>query len=198
MNATQQRDSVSRIAKTDTNRALEIARSIPAPWFRAQSFAHVARYCRQDPTRIADEAAAAALKCPDAYQRCAVRAWEIAALAERSDSKSAFSRLSAVLSSINDVTPHASRSEALMLLLSAATRIDSKSAENVSKIIVHLGTSNSHWRCHRAVVDAVGILSQINPQLTSRLSNSLSDQKLKAKCDRIIALGGSSPRSFFW
>ncbi|UJB70431.1 hypothetical protein HRE53_04805 [Acaryochloris sp. 'Moss Beach'] len=98
MSATKQRDLVARLAKTDSPRALQKARKISEPWFRAQALAYVARYCDQAPTSVANQAAKAAEACVDTYQQCAVRAWEIAALAERSHTKSAASRLQAVLS----------------------------------------------------------------------------------------------------
>lgn len=198
MSATKQRDLVANLAKTDTQHALQKARKISDPWYRAQALAYVTRYCDQDPTPIANQAAKAADACVDTYQQCAVRAWEIAALAERSDSKSAASRLQAVLSKVSQIEPPASRSEALTLLLSAATHINSNAVKTVAKRIVRMTDYHSHWRCDLATVNAIGILYRFNPESAAHLSKSVSNAKLRSQCDRIIAAGGSSPRSFFW
>lgn len=198
MNATNQRNAAAKLAKTDSQRALQEARTIPDPWFRAQALAHVARYCDDNPTAVADEAANAARACADAYQQCAVRAWEIAALAERSEDKAASARLESILSKVREVTPASSRSEALLLLLHAAARISPDAAHTVSEMIVRVANVDSHWRCRRAVVDAIGMLSRLNSESARSLSQSVSDAKLRSKCDNVIAAGGSSPRPFFW
>jgi hypothetical protein len=186
------------MAKTDSQCALRNARTIPDPWFRAQALAYVARYCDENPTVIADQAANAARACADAYQQCAVRAWEIAALAERSDCTAASARLESVLSKVKQVNPSSSRSEALILLLHAAARITSHAVQTVSEMIVRITDCDSHWRCQRAAVDAIGILCRFSSESASCLSQSISDAKLRSKCDKLIAAGGSSPRPFFW
>lgn len=198
MSSTKQRDLVASLAKTDSQRALQKARKISDPWFRAQALAYVARYCDQAPISIADQAAKAAEACVDTYQQCAVRAWEIAALAERSHSKSAASRLKAVLSKVRQIEPPSSRSEALTLLINAAAYINSDAVETVAKLVVRVTDCHSHWLCDRAAVNAIGILYRFNPKSAAHLSQSVSNAKLRSKCDKIIAAGGSSPRSFFW
>lgn len=198
MSATKQQDLVARLAKTDSPHALQKARKISEPWFRAQALAYIARYCDQAPTSVANQAAKAAEACVDTYQQCAVRAWEIAALAERSHTKSAASRLQAVLSKARQIEPPSSRSEALILLLSAAAHINSNAVETVAKMVVRVTDCHSNWRCDRATVNAIGILYRFNPESAAHLSQSVSNAKLRSKCDKIIAAGGSSPRSFFW
>jgi len=198
MSATKQRDAVARQAKTDTSAALQSARSIADPWFRAQALAYVARYSDAQPKQIADQAAAAAEECSDAYKQCAVRAWEIAALAERFENKAALARLKSVLSKIGTVFPPSSRSEALSMLLHAAARIGATAAEDVADIIVHISNNDSHWRCHRAAVDAIGVVYRLSPETGVAISDKVSDVKLKLKCDKIMAHGGTSPREFFW
>lgn len=198
MSSTKQRDLVASLAKTDSQRALQKARKISDPWFRAQALAYVACYCDQAPISIADQAAKAAEACVDTYQQCAVRAWEIAALAERSHIKSAASRLKTVLPKVSQIEPPSSRSEALTLLLSAAAHINSNAVETIAKMIVRDTDCHSHWRCDRATVNAISILYRFNPESAAHLSKSVSNAKLRAQCDRIIAAGGSSPRAFFW
>jgi hypothetical protein len=198
MSATKQRDAVARQAKTDLSAALHSARNIADPWFRAQALAHVLRYSEVQSQWIADQAAAAAEECSDAYKQCAARAWEIAALAERSDCKAAVARLTSVLSKIGTVVPPSSRSEALSLLLHAAARIGPGAAQEVAEIIVSISNNDSHWRCQRATVGAIGVVQRLSSDVALALSEKVSDVKLRSKCDKIRAEGGTSPRAFFW
>ena len=198
MNATKQRNAVARQAKTDSRAALKAAREITDPWYRAQALAHVLRYCEDRPTPIANEAADSAACCSDPYKSTAVRAWEIAALAERSERDEADTRLRAVMTRIAEVTPSSSRSEALLLLLHAASRISGDAATTVAAAIVRTSNADSHWRCQRAVVDAIGVLHYLSPESAIRLSEHISDAKLKSKSVKRMAAGESLPRDFFW
>jgi hypothetical protein len=198
MNATKQRDVVAQQAKADSRAALKAAREITDPWYRAQALAHVVRYCEDHTTPIANEAADSAARCSDPYKRNAVRAWEIAALAERSERDEADTRLKAVMTRIAEVTPSSSRSEALLLLLHASSRISGDAATTVAEAIVRTSNADSHWRCQRAVVDAIGVLHYLCPESAMRLSQQISDAKLKSKSEERIAAGGSLPRDFFW
>ncbi|MCP4888796.1 MAG: hypothetical protein GY904_19555 [Planctomycetaceae bacterium] len=197
MNATKQRDAVAQQAKADSRAALKAAREITDPWYRAQALAHVLRYCEDHPIPIANEAADSAACCPDPYKRTAVRAWEIAALAERSERDEANTRLKAVMKRIAEVTPSSSRSEALLLLLHASSRISGDAATTVAEAIVRTSNADSHWRCQRAVVDAIGVLHYIRPKSAMTLSYQILDAKLKSKSEQRIAAGGSLLRDFF-
>jgi len=79
MNATRQRDESCDLAKVRPLEALNKAREIPDPWFRAQALSWVARFIDTNPVSIAAEAGMAAADCDDDYKKSAVRAWEISA-----------------------------------------------------------------------------------------------------------------------
>jgi len=83
MTPTTQRDRAAGLAKSNPAQALEQGRNIKEPWFRAQALSWVARFTDGSVVAIAAEAAKAAAGGGDRYQKCAVRAWEVAALAER-------------------------------------------------------------------------------------------------------------------
>ncbi|MSU60198.1 MAG: hypothetical protein EXS35_18845 [Pedosphaera sp.] len=154
MSATLQRDQACILARRDARKAFEKARSIPDPWFRAQALASVARYIEDDPVKIAKQAAKAADECDDEYKRTAVRAWEIAALAERKHLSEAKKSLREAVSRSKNVTPFSSRAEALTLLLQAAFRIGEKDARLVADELKKSCGQDSHWRCKRAIRDA--------------------------------------------
>ena len=105
MSATSERDRVNSLAKSDSRKALGKARGIGEAWFRAQALAWVARFADEDPRGIAREAAKAAGECDDAYKRSAVRAWEIAALAEREFKAEARESLDEAVALGKEVTP---------------------------------------------------------------------------------------------
>ena len=98
MSATLQRDHASTLAKSNPRKALAQARNVNEPWFRAQALSWVARFTDGDPIAVASEAAKAARECEDDYKKSSVRAWEIAALAERACTKEARKSLNDALS----------------------------------------------------------------------------------------------------
>ncbi|MEO1348753.1 MAG: hypothetical protein AAFW84_08130 [Cyanobacteria bacterium J06635_15] len=83
MNDTLARDKIASLAKSNPKKALEGARKISDPWFRAQALAWILRFTDADLDLIASLIEKSANACNDAYKCCAVRAWEIAALSER-------------------------------------------------------------------------------------------------------------------
>jgi len=94
VSATLQRNHASTLAKSNPKKALDQARKVHEPWFRAQALSWVARFTDGDPVAIASEAARAAQECEDDYRKSAVRAWEVAALAERGSTAEARKSLS--------------------------------------------------------------------------------------------------------
>ena len=165
MSATLQRDQATALAKTDPKKALEKARSVGEPWFRAQALSWVARFTDGDPGAIAAQAAKAALECDDDYKRSAVRSWEIAALAERDCKSKAKRSLEEAIRLARSVHPPSSRSEAIFSLLQAAFAIGEGEVRTVYSTLVESCPASEHWRCKRAIRDAT---KMINGQLKPR------------------------------
>jgi hypothetical protein len=154
MSATLQRDQVCLLARSDPRKALEKAKVVSDPWFRAQALAWVARFTDADPLPIATLAANAATGGADDYQRSAVRAWEVAALGERGLKHEAGTALKEAVRLAETVLPAASRSEAMSLLLHAAFAIDPRQAAWVRERLEATCPEDAHWRCRRARRDA--------------------------------------------
>ena len=159
MNATQQRDQACRLAKQDTYEALARARQIQKPWFKAQALSWIARFTDGSPIGIAHEAMKAAKEGDDDYKKTAVRAWEIAALAERGRQPEARQALAEALTSSSSIAPLPSAAEALTLLLHASFRLERKDVELVAAQLKTTCGDSSHWRCTRALGDADKLLS---------------------------------------
>lgn len=158
MSSNLQRDQASALAKSNPKHALAKAKDVSEPWFRAQALAWVARFTDSDPVATAKLAAKAASECDDDYKRSAVRAWEVAALAERDEPSHAERTLKAAVSVAEGVQPISSRSEALFLLFQAAFFIGRKHAEWVCGRLDATCPEADHWRCKRARGDARQIL----------------------------------------
>lgn len=153
MSATLQRDHACTLAKSNPKKALAQARSVHEPWLRAQALSWVARFTDGDPVAVASEAARAAWECDDAYKQSAVRAWEIAALAERGYAAEARKSLSEALGLARRAEPVSSRGEALLLLIQAAFKIGRTEAMRGQEILTASCPVEAHWRCKRAVRD---------------------------------------------
>lgn len=169
MIGTRQRDDAIDMAKSDPTEALGRAHAITDPWFRAQALSWVARFTDGDPVVIAAEAAESALSCDDNYKRAAVRAWEIAALAERGFTIAAQKSLREAIALAQNAEPPSSRSEALYLLLEASFKIGHDDAAEVYEVLKASCRPDEHWRCKRAVRHGEKLMS-----------------------------GEMPPRSFFW
>ncbi|MEO8573941.1 MAG: hypothetical protein ABI481_08220 [Pyrinomonadaceae bacterium] len=158
MTPTEYRDEVSRLAKTDHAKALELVGRISDPWFRAQAYAHLARYAESSPLPFARKAAKCAAQCKDDYQRSAVRAWEIVALAERDYETQARRSLEEAVEIAKSVDPISSRAESLILLVQAAFAISSSDGEMVAEVL-EVACVTEHWREKRARRDAKRMLT---------------------------------------
>ena len=159
MSDTLLRDQVCELAKRDIKKALQKADTIRDPWFRAQALSWIARFTNDDPRAIAKQAAKAAQSCDDAYKQTAVRAWEIAALAERKFVFEARKTLLTALQHSTTIAPLSSRSEALIKLLQASLTISIVDAKVVNDELQRSCGKDSHWRCKRAVRDAAKMVS---------------------------------------
>jgi hypothetical protein len=165
MSATLQRDQAGALAKTNPKKALDKARTVSEPWFRAQALSWVARFTDADPVSVARQASKAASECDDDYKRSAVRSWEVAALAEREFTSEARTALNEALKVARTVQPISSRSEALFHLFQAAFAISDSEAGKVNSILTDTCPADAHWRCKRAIRDAA---KMINGELQPR------------------------------
>lgn len=156
---TKQRDQVGKLAKQNPGRALEMAREIRDPWYKAQALSWVARFTHQSPIRIAAEAARAASEGDNDYAKTAVRAWEVVALAENGHCAEAQKVLRDALKQSQSITPSGSRAKALMLLLHAALRITENDGQLVAKELKCACADHRHWRCKRALRNAERLMT---------------------------------------
>ena len=108
---------------------------------------------------FARKAAKAALETKDDYQRSAVRAWEIAALAERKFYSQARRSLKEAMELAVSVTPMASRAEVIFLLFQAAFTISTDDASRIAEEL-RKSCNSTHWRAKRALKNAVSMMNR--------------------------------------
>ena len=144
-NPTSGRDLVFKKAKTEHGEALECARLIAEPWFRAQALAAVARYAGdQRVEAIAQEALDAASEQDDSYKVVAVSASPTRALIERQRTQKV-EQIALQLLALSDRIDHpVSRLEALFMLWQAVYPLGGESLQKVQdKFVAACGAANS-------------------------------------------------------
>ncbi len=177
---TQLRDRVSRLAPKDPEGALALARSIPDPWFRSQALAEVVRFVAEHRLgEVAQEALAAGAGCGDAYQRCAIAAWTVEALAARGHKRAAETALQSALHAAASVDQVGSRAEALGHLARAAGDLDPLWVEKAAHALVELGAEDGHWRVQQAIVRCVLLLASKDDEAARRVLSRVSSDSTR-------------------
>lgn len=183
---TEKRDEVCRLACTDVERALALARTIDAPWFRAQALGHVVRFIDAAQGVIADEAEGAADACEDDYQRSAVRSWIIYPLARAGEFEHAQAVLDRALPIAERAVPPASSAQALALLSGAACAISTEAMRSPLEMCLTIANSHRHWRIGQAMERAIAAMSYAEPAVASELVSRVEDYRLRRRLQRVV------------
>jgi hypothetical protein len=116
------RDSAIELGASRVDEAVELARSIPIAWYRAQALALISNQL-DTPRRAAallQESADQAFQGEDAYRVIAVQAWPIAVAARRGLHELGAAMVARIMPEIGNIEPVVSRCSALRLLWDAA------------------------------------------------------------------------------
>ena len=196
MSATTERDVAWRIAPTDFEKALPLARNVSQSWFRCQALAQVARYAPEKyVVKIAEEAVAAALTATDVYQQVAATAWPLRALLERDGTEKAGELLPAILKLSAQIQNPVSRSDALFLLWQAFFAFP----EHKSVLGTLVKSCNGHWKADYILRQVVLILATENLSEAQDLAASMREGKYKRQAQKRLAAGeNQTARSFFF
>jgi hypothetical protein len=200
MTPTADRDLACRLAASDSDGALSVARRIPDAWFRAQALACVARYAAEPLVEgLANEALQSSRQAGDAYRVVGSAAWPIRALLERDRQKTARQALTDVLAVTGEIAPLASRAEALKLLWEAAFPGGAGLRGQILANIREHITPDGHWRAARLYRCLAATLATEDPESADRLVASMPEGPAKGRT-RHDREGGIAwpPRPFFW
>jgi hypothetical protein len=200
MSGNLQRELASRLAPTDTVRALAAARAITDPWYACQALAWVARFAAESEfSRIIQDSLRVVRDEADAYRVVAASAWPIRAIVERNHLEMLPSIVPDLLRRAEDIEILASRSEALFLIFQAIFPAGSKHWRPVLESLRRASTQLMSWRQRRNLLDAIMIVRGEDEKLALEITNSIDDQKLKGKIERTWAASEPRlPRPFFW
>jgi hypothetical protein len=201
MTPTVERNLANRLASTQPERALSIARAIEAPWFRCQALSHVARYWPDKKYgHILEEAVRAADSQDETYQRAAVSAWPIRAYLERDDAVPARALLKKYSRAASSIANRGSRSEALFLLFQAAKPFAPDLWQPIFRALVEAAEPSLSWRQGRALRYAANMLICDDRRLVQEAVRQLSELKHLAALQALLDSDAPQlvPRPFFW
>jgi hypothetical protein len=147
MNPTHERGHAENLAGHDPLKALNLARRVSDPWYRAQALSYVAWRTPEKCVEIAQEAATSAANASTLFERTAVRVWEIEALARCGYESEAINSLEESVESAVQIEPPSARSECLFRLLEASFRFGDSVFQPVYGRLVSSCDPTDHWRC---------------------------------------------------
>ena len=198
MSATDQRNQVFALARTDFDQAYYNARQINDPWFRSQSLAAALRYApvKLVPT-LTKEAFAAAENCKDAYRQVGGASWAVRALIDREETPRLKPYLLEVLKNARNITPSPSEVEALFLLWNAVWIAPLLRQPTFNLLLQGCERANT-WRAGRAMRAIVQIVSREDRATAEVVWNRMKENRYKRQARRDLDAGRtSSIRSFF-
>jgi hypothetical protein len=195
--ATQQRDRVGRIAATDPQAALDLARRIDDPWFRCQALSMVAVRLRARPAqrRAIDAALAAANAAGDANRVVTVSSWAVKALALTGSNTRVSSEVSRLLGIISTENSPVRRADALRYLLGSVSGASSDIARRVAEqfaaaCLAPLQSGRPNTKGQSLLEECLPGIARIDPKLGERLLRSLVPARSQRAVQRIEALKG--------
>jgi len=196
---TGQRHLSNKLAGTDPEQALAVARGIKEPWFRCQALSQVARYWPGDAKCLLEEAVEAADLQDDTYKRVTVSAWPIRAYLERGSPSPAKSLLEKYTPATSNIENMGGRSQALLMLFQAARPFAADLWKPVFWALVDAAEPALAWRQLRNLRLAMAMVAADKPQLVQKALEQLSDERTISAIKRDFEAGKhAEPRPFFW
>ncbi len=196
---TGQRERAIRLATSDPEQAVAIARVIDDPWFRCQSLAYAGRYWPGDDYRsLLTEAVEAADSQDNWYKRVAVSAWPIRAYLDRDCSTLAKILLEKYAAEASNIENMGGRSQALMTLFQAAKPFDQNLWEQVFWSLVRATEPAIAWRQVRNIRNALAMVSADAPCLHHEATTRFTNERIVSQIRRDFENGKTAePRPFF-
>ena len=190
----------NRLAGSDPEQALAIAREIEEPWFKCQALSHVARYWPHDDYQsLLKEAVKAADSQGDRYKRVTVSAWPVRAYLERGCATPAKALLERQARESANIENMGSRSEALFMLFQAAKPFAEAIWRPVFWALVEATEPALAWRQRRNLRLAAMMIASDGPALVQKALARLSDGKTISAIKRDVEnRKRAEPRPFFW
>lgn len=195
----KQRDHATKLAKTDFAAAFRMAQSISDVREQIQSLGWVARYApASDIPRVISIAKKTAGTSTDLYLATMALAWPLRALHETENGKLIPPLLKFALQLAVDVQSHASRAEAIGILIHAVLPNSLETTQPAIAAIKSVAL-DSHWRVVRALTDVALLVNVCDQRTALEIADMISvNNKRKSVLDRLSAGDTLQPRAFFW
>ncbi len=194
------KQQLARLAASDPQVALKVARALDDPWTACQTLGWVARFAPEACVEaIVDEAIRAGRRAEDPYRIVGSAAWPLRALVERGRMDRLESVRPGVMSFALRIVSHASRSEAIFLIYQAVFPAGRRYWLTVFQELALASQPAIHWRQTRNIRDAVLMAAKEDPDFARDFRRDLRNARAKAQIERRLALAEyRSPRVFFW
>ncbi len=199
MNPSHARDLAIGLAKTDPQAALEVARTVEDPWFRAQALAWVGRFAPpQDFRAVLDEARAASFAAADDYKVVGSSAWWMRALIERGETERAALEVEGLLKRSAEIPNPVSRLDALFLLFQAVFARDAARPEVLIALVAASRVARS-WKSGDKLREAALMLAPGHPDEAQQVVAAMPEGRFRRTAvERMAAGRHRTPRAFFW
>ena len=199
MSATEERDEVSGLSRTNTAAALAMARRISDPWFRCQALAEVARYASTESVfTIAQQAYNDALQQGDPYKAVGASAWPVRAVIERNQTEALPLWLNELVKRARGIDQPLSRLEALFLLWQAAFPFEHSETDEIFEEFVRACGSANSWKAGSRLEEGILMLASRHPSRAIEFAESMRDGKYRRRTlKRLSEHLRLQPRSFF-
>jgi hypothetical protein len=192
------RTLVGRLAVSEREKALELARSIADPWYRCQSLANVAWHL-DDPRqlkKVIGEALAAAYEHKEPNRIVTVAAWPIRVMVEKRDRRLS-SAVDELLQKI-ETEPNPVRRAHALLLLFQAVYSDPELRALVLEPLLRACDQMKSWRRPIILCDLAMVLAIDDPARAEQVIEMIGEGQRTRQARRYIAGGqGLGPREFF-
>jgi hypothetical protein len=209
MSATQERDQAYRIAGTDFDSALRIARNVDDPWFRCQALACVAWHVA-DHERflgLVAESLESGWSIKNPNRAVTVIAWPVAALARRqfldTDAMERNNRelepvIDRLTKAVAEEPSPVSRADALLLHVHALSPSRPELRREVLDLLAKECRNPANWKRQRQLEEAALVIAPDDPDTALGLAASLDEGRRRRTIARIEDQSEElGPRLFF-
>ena len=199
----QQRDEACRVARTDTLRALAIAREIRDPWFRCQALAGAAMYLTPSSRLpIIEEPFAAAAELQEPNRSVTVASWPLKVLALSGQGSRLQSEGARLLEVIATESSPVRRADALRFLLGATARSEQQIATRIAEsfgaaCVEPLLEGKRNKKGAYLLEEAIPVIARLDSGLASSLLSQLPPLRAQRAARAIEATQGQQVERFF-
>ena len=192
------RELVAKLAGSEPARALELARSIPEPWYRCQSLAHVAWHLadRKQFENVIGEALSAAYEHDEPNRIVTVASWAVRAMVKGSDRRLR-SVVHELLNKIQRQPNPVRQADALFYLLEAVYS-EPRLRDVVLDALLDACERMNSWKRPSLLSNIALVFARDDPDRAAQIVDMIGEGRKSRQTRRDIAAGKwLGPHEFF-